>query len=95
MAGFGEYATSQLMAPMAEEVAAAMAGFGRASTGQMMAPMAEEVAAAMAGLLEAAADAADSKGGGEGAGSATDTPAAMAARWVRRRISYVCQRALE
>ena len=58
-----------------------------------MAPMAEEVAAVMAGLLEAAADAADSKGGGEGAGSATDTPAAMAARWVRRRISYVCRRA--
>jgi hypothetical protein len=72
-----------------------MAGFERGATSQMMAPMAEEVAAAMAGLLEAAADAADSKGGGEGASSATDTPAAMVARWVQRRINHVYRRALK
>jgi hypothetical protein len=63
---------SQMMASMAEEVAAAMAGFKEAAVSSMRALMGLEVATVMAGLVGAAAVIADSRrccdcgGGGSG-----------------------------
>ena len=61
MAGFGEAATSQMMALMAEEVATMIAGFEEAAVSSMRASTVVEVAAVMAGLVGAAAAIADSR----------------------------------